>query len=165
MVDTLTKKRRSENMAAIRSGNTTPELIVRSVLHSLGFRFRLHHSDLPGKPDVILSKHKSVVFVHGCFWHCHDCIDGHVPKSRRDYWAPKLQRTQERDRAHVRALKRLGWRVLVVWECATQARGREKLEARLLRFLSRASATPLATLRTRRAIAQGSTGDLSPRIR
>ena len=125
---------RSYNMSRIRSRDTTPELAVRSMIHRLGYRFRLHGAELPGKPDIVLARHRKIVFVHGCFWHAHGCrVGGTGPKSNRAYWRPKLVRNKQRDRMHVAALRRQGWRVLIVWECWT--RNPKTLERRLRRFL------------------------------
>jgi DNA mismatch endonuclease (patch repair protein) len=133
-VDRLSTSRRSENMRRIRSTNTSPELCVRGLVHRLGYRFRLHRKDLPGKPDLVFPRLKKVVLVHGCFWHQHlGCIDSHVPKSRIGYWAPKLQRNCERDAENSRMLLSQGWRVLIIWECET--RDAAGLEATLTRFL------------------------------
>ena len=105
-------------MAAIRSANTKPEMRVRSALHGMGFRFRLHRKDLPGKPDIVLPKHRTAVFVHGCFWHCHSCKYGQVqPATRAEFWAAKRGGNVARDKANAAALRRLGWRVVVLWEC------------------------------------------------
>ena len=128
MPDALTSDERSKLMARIKGADTKPELKVRSLLYRLGFRFRLHRHDLPGKPDIVLLKHQAVVFVNGCFWHHHTCKVGHVPKSRADYWGPKLARTKARDARDHAALAALGWRIKVVWECEvadTEALGRE----------------------------------------
>jgi DNA mismatch endonuclease (patch repair protein) len=117
-MDKLSPERRSANMARIRSKDTNPELLLRKLIHGLGYRFRLHRKDLPGKPDLVFTSRKKVIFVHGCFWHQHSgCREGRVPGSRADYWQPKLQRNQERDTAAQLALKEQGWRFLVVWEC------------------------------------------------
>jgi DNA mismatch endonuclease (patch repair protein) len=100
-----------------------PEITVRRLAHSLGYRFRLHRKDLPGKPDMVFPSRRAVIFVHGCFWHQHpdpDCKDARFPKSNTDYWRPKLLRNQARDKEHETALKALGWRVLVIWECQTK---------------------------------------------
>ena len=107
-------------MARIRSKGTKPELIVRRLVHSLGFRYRLHRSDLPGKPDLVFPSRKAAIFVHGCFWHQHTdpaCTDARLPKSRQEYWLPKLTRNVERDQQHVVALIADGWRVLTLWDC------------------------------------------------
>jgi len=108
-------------MAAIKGRDTQPEMRVRSLLHSLGFRYRLHRKDLPGKPDIVLPRHHTVIFVHGCFWHCHDCRWGSVvPKTRAEFWADKRRGNVERDAQRTEALEALGWRVLTVWECETK---------------------------------------------
>lgn len=114
-----------------------PELAVRSMVHRLGYRFRLQRRDLPGKPDLTLARHRAVIFVHGCFWHWHPdsaCPIAGLPKSNLDYWQPKLARTRQRDREHLDALERLGWRTLVVWEC--ELRDAERVLLRLLDFLA-----------------------------
>jgi DNA mismatch endonuclease (patch repair protein) len=115
---------RSENMRRIRSKGMKPEMAVRSLVHSLGYRYRLHRRDLPGKPDLVFGPKKKVIFVHGCFWHGHDdpnCIDGQrKPKSNLDYWLPKLERNKKRDQENQGELTRLGWSVLTVWECETR---------------------------------------------
>ena len=121
---------RSANMRAIRSKDTQPELRVRRLAHSLGFRFRLHRTDLPGKPDLVFPRHRLVVFVHGCFWHGHGCKrGGKGPKSNTAYWNPKIERTRARDSAAKIALEQLGWRVEVLWEC--ELVDKSKLEARI----------------------------------
>ena len=108
----------SKTMRAIRSNNTKPEIAVRSTLHALGYRFRLHRRDLPGTPDIVLPKHRFAIFVHGCFWHQHaGCRHAKLPRLRQEYWLPKLSRTQHRDKAALLALQDLGWRTLVIWEC------------------------------------------------
>ncbi len=105
-------------MRRIRSRDTLPEIAVRSIIHGMGFRFRLHRKDLPGTPDIVLVRLHKVVFVHGCFWHQHkNCAEGRVPKSRPEYWVPKLQRNCDRDIQHRRSLQKLGWKTMVVWEC------------------------------------------------
>lgn len=115
IVDTAT---RSRMMAGIRGSDTKPELVVRRYLHSRGFRFRLHRKDLPGRPDLVLTKHNLVIFVHGCFWHCHfNCFYSRIPKTRVDFWSEKLGRNVERDAIQIERLIELGWRVLVIWEC------------------------------------------------
>lgn len=117
-------------MAAIRGKDTSPELIVRRGLHRAGFRFRLHRRDLPGTPDIVLPKYRTVVFVHGCFWHVHGCPNSVAPKTRAAFWAEKLGGNKRRDRRHYRQLKQLGWRVLTVWECDVR-RQSDKVIARL----------------------------------
>lgn len=118
MADTFAPEKRSWVMSRIRSGNTSPEKIVRSYLHACGYRFRLHRKDLPGKPDIILARFKTAIFVHGCFWHqCPLCKGGRMPKSKLEYWEPKLRKNQERDARSIEALEKLGWKVIVVWAC------------------------------------------------
>lgn len=119
-MDRLTKAHRSWNMGRIRSKNTKPELIVRSLLHRMGYRFRLHRKELPGKPDIVLPKYQTVILVHGCYWHRHpDCKFAYEPKSRRDFWTKKFTENVERDKRNQKALLALGWRVVVIWECQT----------------------------------------------
>lgn len=113
---------RSRNMAAIRGANTKPELQVRRALHALGLRFRLHVKELPGKPDLVFPRHKAVVFVHGCFWHGHDCHLFKMPATRQEFWADKIGRNVANDRRAATALQADGWRVGVVWECALKGR-------------------------------------------
>ena len=125
---------RSRNMAAIRSRNTLPERIVRSALHRMGYRFRLHVRDLPGCPDIVLPKHRTVVFVHGCFWHSHQCKVGRrIPKTNQTYWKAKREKNRSRHATTRRALRRAGWTVLTIWEC--QTRDIESLVSRLERVL------------------------------
>ena len=120
MADTISPKHRSWNMSQIKGKNTKPELIVRSQLHRMGFRFRIHRKDLPGKPDIVLPKYKTVVFVHGCFWHRHkNCKYSYNPKSRKKFWQDKFQGNVERDKRNSKKLSSLGWRSVVVWECQT----------------------------------------------
>jgi DNA mismatch endonuclease, patch repair protein len=125
-------------MAAIRSKDTKPELIVRRLVHSLGYRYRLHARDLPGKPDLVLRPKRKVIFVHGCFWHLHPdkaCLNARKPKSNKSYWGPKLSRNVKRDAEHIAALQADGWRVLVIWECETKVLA--SLKKRLMKFLKR----------------------------
>lgn len=138
MVDIWTQEKRSEVMSRIRDRNTSPEVEVRSLLHQMGYRFRLHSKSLPGKPDIVLSRHGAVINVHGCFWHQHrKCKDACIPKTRTSWWKTKLQGNVERDRRNVRALRRLGWSVLTVWEC--ELRSPLKLRQKLFKFLNGAS--------------------------
>ena len=109
---------RSRNMAAIRGKDTAPELAIRRILHAMGMRFRLHRKDLPGSPDIVLPRHRTVVFVHGCFWHRHEgCRYTTTPKTRQEFWLAKFESNVFRDRRNQAKLKQLGWLVLVVWEC------------------------------------------------
>lgn len=117
MVDRLDPLQRSRLMSRIRSANTKPEIKVRSMLHRMGCRFRLHVRDLPGTPDVVLPARGAVVFVHGCFWHGHRCKRGKMSKSRVEYWDAKIHQNRRRDTLTRRSLRRLGWKVVVVWEC------------------------------------------------
>ena len=123
MTDTLTPERRSWNMSRIRSKNTKPEIIIRSMLHRMGYRFTIDgplNRILPGHPDIVLPKHHTVVFVHGCFWHRHrSCKMAYMPKSRTTFWLQKFQENVDRDRRAVCNLRRLGWGVVVIWECQT----------------------------------------------
>jgi DNA mismatch endonuclease (patch repair protein) len=135
VADVLTKKQRSFNMSQIRGKDTKPELIVRSMVHRMGFRFRLHCTDLPGKPDLVLPRHQKIIFVHGCYWHMHRCRYGRViPKTNTEFWQTKRHGNVERDRRNLRALRRDGWNVLVIWECWT--RDSEKLTKKLTHFLT-----------------------------
>lgn len=134
-MDIWSKEKRSQVMSNIRSIDTKPELLVRSLLHQAGYRFRIHRKDLPGKPDIVLPKYKAVVFVHGCFWHLHSgCRDGTVPKTRVDYWKNKLLRNKERDKEHMKTLQKLGWRVLRLWECEVE-KETDKVLKKLYNFL------------------------------
>ncbi|MFG1375123.1 DNA mismatch endonuclease Vsr [Xanthobacter oligotrophicus] len=134
MADRLTPAERSAQMRLIRKRDTSPELVVRRMVHALGFRFRLHRRNLPGTPDIILPRHRKAILVHGCFWHQHEgCKLARQPKSRLDYWLPKLARNVARDREARAALERAGWSCLVVWECETK--DPEKLRLILRGFL------------------------------
>ena len=137
MADSISPARRSANMRQIKSTGMKPELVVRTLVHGLGFRFRLHRRDLPGKPDLVLPRLKKIIFVHGCFWHGHAdpaCVDGRrQPKSNLGYWLPKLARNKERDMSNIMELQTLGWDVGIVWECET--RKRDCLALRLSSFL------------------------------
>ncbi len=116
--DVFTKEKRSEVMRAVKGRDTKPEVALRKKLHALGFRYRLNVKDLPGKPDLVFPKHKTVVFVHGCFWHGHRCKRGNrQPKQNADYWKEKIARNKARDKKNAKELEKLGWRVITVWEC------------------------------------------------
>jgi len=118
MADTISEERRSWNMSRIKAKDTKPELIVRSLIHKMGYRFRIHRKDLPGKPDIVLPKYKTVIFVHGCFWHRHQgCKRAATPKSRVKYWEDKFAGNLKRDKNHQKQLKEMGWKVHVIWEC------------------------------------------------
>ena len=117
-MDSLSKERRSWNMSRIKGRDTKPEVIVRSLLHMMGYRFRLHRKDFPGKPDIVLPKYRTVIFVHGCFWHRHkSCKFAYVPKTRVEFWQNKFQGNIERDKLNQAKLKKAGWQVIVIWEC------------------------------------------------
>jgi DNA mismatch endonuclease (patch repair protein) len=143
-MDTRSPEQRSRIMRSVRSRNTGPELIVRRMLHSLGLRFRLHRRDLAGRPDIVLPGRNAVVFVHGCFWHGHECSKGKLPKSRIGFWTDKIERNRKRDAESVRSLRSDGWRVLTVWQC--EIKDASKLRARLGRFFAK----PTNTIRKRR---------------
>lgn len=132
-MDRLSIFDRSRNMRAIKSTGSQPEMVVRRLVHANGFRYRLHRRDLPGRPDIVLRKYRAAILVHGCFWHCHSCVDGHVPKTRTDYWHKKLATNVARDRRNSRKLRALGWRVLVIWECETC--DVERISKRVTKFL------------------------------
>lgn len=135
MTDSLSPEKRSWNMSRIRSKNTKPEKIVRSLLHGMGYRFRLHCKDLPGTPDIVLPKHKTVVFVNGCFWHRHPgCKYAYNPKSRIDFWKDKFKRNVKRDQKKTSDLNQAGWKVAVIWECETKST--EELMRRLRELMS-----------------------------
>lgn len=124
----------TERMRRIRKTDTKPEMIVRRLVHALGYRYRLHDRKLPGHPDIVLPRHRKVILVHGCFWHRHDCPDGRkLPRSKPEYWGPKLARNRLRDEANATRLREMKWEVLVVWEC--QTRQEQELALRLKRFL------------------------------
>ena len=127
---------RSRIMRAVRSKDTGPEIIVRKWLHAHGYRYRLHRKDLPGNPDIVFPVRRKLIFVHGCFWHGHDCPRGdRQPKANADYWKRKIERNIARDREHLQVLERQGWKVLAIWECEIQPKRRDELADRLRSFL------------------------------
>ena len=135
-MDTLNAAQRSMRMGSIRGKDTAPEMTVRRLVHRLGFRYQLHRKDLPGRPDLVFSKARRVIFVHGCFWHRHpspDCRLARLPKSRLEFWLPKLEANRLRDQLNVATLQAAGWRVLVVWEC--ELGNKEQLENKFKKFL------------------------------
>jgi DNA mismatch endonuclease (patch repair protein) len=133
-MDTLTKEERSALMSKIRGKNTIPEMRVRKFLWSHGYRYRLHRKDLPGTPDIVFPSRHKVVFVHGCFWHGHECRKGKLPKTRTEYWRGKIERNKERDAKSIESLKKLGWEPFTVWECQSKV---ESTLKHLLEFLSK----------------------------
>jgi DNA mismatch endonuclease, patch repair protein len=138
MPDVYGQMQRSSVMRSVHSKGTKPETIVQQVLQDLGYSFRLHQEDLPGKPDIVLPEHRKIIFVHGCFWHQHPgCKEAARPQSNVDYWNRKLDRNFERDRAHIEALTSSSWSVLVVWECET--RNKESLQQKIERFVKSGS--------------------------
>lgn len=143
MADVVDPAKRSEMMAGIGAKNTKPELVVRQALHRLGYRFRLHRKDLPGKPDIVLPKWKTVIFVHGCFWHGHEnCPLFRLPKSRTEFWKEKIAANLQRDKAVREKLHKAHWRQIEVWECATKGRmafAPELLEQRIDEAMKSAS--------------------------
>ena len=135
MADRLSKRERSKVMSRVRNKDTRPELEVRSLLHRAGYRFRLHASEFPGSPDLVLPRYQTVLFVHGCFWHGHDCPRGGRPTSNTEFWNAKLDGNQKRDREVRQVLEEDGWAVVTVWEC--ELRDPDSLLTRLTNFLDR----------------------------
>ena len=134
MSDVHSREQRSYNMSRIRGKDTRPEMVVRSMVHRMGYRYRLHRSDLPGKPDLVFPRLKKIIFVHGCFWHMHRCRYGRVePATNAEFWEKKRMGNVTRDKRNIRKLRRLDWKVLVVWECWTKMP--DSLENRLCKFL------------------------------
>ena len=134
MADTLTKTERSKRMRLVRHKDTRPELAVRRLIHAMGYRYRLHSKILPGHPDIVFGPRKKVIFVHGCFWHRHPgCANCRLPKSKLDFWAPKLEGNRVRDLRNFATLVEIGWRYLVIWEC--EVADRAGLSARIRSFL------------------------------
>lgn len=133
-MDIWTREKRSEVMSKIRGKNTKPEIILRSRLFRQGFRFRLHRKDLPGKPDIVLPKYRTVIFVHGCFWHYHNnCREGRIPSSNSEFWREKLNRNIVKDEANIKALKKDNWKVIVIWECEIE----KQIEPTMKKLLAR----------------------------
>lgn len=128
MTDVHNTATRSRNMAAIKGKNSKPEMIVRRGLHKAGFRYRLHAAELPGKPDLVFPKYKAVIFIQGCFWHQHQCSMFHWPKSRTQWWVKKISANRSHDEAVQDKLRELGWRVLLVWECALKGKAKYSSE-------------------------------------
>jgi DNA mismatch endonuclease, patch repair protein len=143
VTDSLSPAERSANMSRIRGKDTEPELVLRRALHAEGFRFRLHRRDLPGRPDLVLPKHKAVIFVHGCFWHAHDgCVYATMPATRAEFWRAKFYANRQRDAAQTEHLFSAGWRVLTVWECALRrVPDRARTAAAVVRWIRSARQT------------------------
>lgn len=144
MADFLTREERSERMSRIRSRDTGPEVMVRKALWKLGFRYRLHQRGLPGRPDLVFAGRRTVIFVHGCFWHAHHCQGGRVPGRNVAFWKAKFEANQARDKRNVARLRRLGWRVLTVWECQLGTIGRRERAIERLRKALMAQAPGIA---------------------
>lgn len=137
MADVLTPEQRSFNMSRIRNRNTKPEMIVRSIVHKMGYRYRLHRKDLPGKPDLVFPSRHKIIFVHGCFFHMHNCPYGQVvPKTNAEFWEKKRTANVERDRKNENILKSAGWDVFIIWECMTKKSQIENLPEVLKEFLN-----------------------------
>ena len=132
-------------MGRIGSKNTNPEIAVRRLLHSLGYRFRVHRKDLPGKPDIVLPSRRKAIFVHGCFWHGHGCKIGRPPKSKPEFWLPKLDQNRARDEGNLKALQAAGWEIAVVWQC--EIKDTAELRERLVNFLGPAGQFSINTAR------------------
>ncbi len=136
-MDIWTKEKRSYVMSKIQSKDTTPEKKVRGLLHHMGYRFRLHLKNLPGKPDIVLPKYRKVIFVHGCFWHMHkNCIDGKIPRTNYEIWKTKFEKNIKRDKINIKKLKKENWKVLVLWECEIE-KDTEKVKNKLMHFFSK----------------------------
>lgn len=155
VMDTRTPEQRSYIMRSVGTRHTGPEMLVRKVSHSMGLRFRLHRKALPGTPDLVFPKYRVVIFVNGCFWHGHGCSKGRLPKSRLDFWVPKIQHNRDRDAESVKRLRSEGWRVLTIWQCETK--DLERVRTRLTTFFrssrhkrSRSARRPNGRLRNKR---------------
>jgi DNA mismatch endonuclease (patch repair protein) len=137
MVDHVSTEQRSRIMSSVRSQDTQPEILIRSAIHRLGFRFRLHVKALPGTPDIVLPKHKKIIFVNGCLWHGHpNCGRAQLPQSNGKFWSEKISRNKLRDRKSIKALRKLGWGVMLIWQCQLRSKsGFHKVEKRLETFL------------------------------
>ncbi|HAJ80282.1 MAG TPA: very short patch repair endonuclease [Fibrobacteres bacterium] len=160
VADVFTKSKRSRIMALVHSKNTTPELIVRSTLHRLGYRFSLSSKKLPGKPDIVLSRFQKLIFVHGCFWHQHKgCKASERPSSNSDYWNNKLDRNISRDKKNIAMLKKSGWDVLIIWEC--QTRKNLSLSVKLAKFMKRPNKRLRSSSASALKIEDGHTGALT----
>lgn len=134
-MDKLTPGQRSKIMASVKSKDTRPELLIRKLLWGMGYRYRLHRKDLPGKPDLVFPGKRKIIFIHGCFWHNHGCKKAKVPKSNVEFWQNKMITNQKRDTVNITALRAAGWQVQVVWQCELSVKDREKLLTKLVDFL------------------------------
>ncbi len=135
-MDVFSKRTRSRIMSHISGKNTKPEILVRSLLHRMGYRFRIHKKDLPGRPDICLPKHKKVIFVHGCFWHGHEnCSRSKRPTTNVEFWNKKIDGNIERDKENIKKLRRLGWQTLMIWTC--EIKNQEELKNKLISFIER----------------------------
>lgn len=126
MPDIVSSEKRSQMMAGIKGKNTRPELLIRSLLHKSGLRYKLHENTLPGKPDMVFPKYRAAIFIHGCFWHGHDCHLFKIPSTNREFWLTKINGNRERDQRDIEKLTALGWRIMIIWECAVK--GKTRLE-------------------------------------
>ena len=135
VMDNRTPEKRSEMMRRVKSKNTGPEMLVRRLVHAMGFRYRLHRRDLPGRPDIVFASRRKIIFVHGCFWHAHGCALDRPPKSRREFWGPKLSNNRKRDQENARKLTEKSWDVLTIWQCET--RDTDALGRRIALFMGR----------------------------
>jgi DNA mismatch endonuclease (patch repair protein) len=133
MTDTRTVEVRSKIMASVGQKNTGPEMVVRRLLHRLGYRYRLHAKELPGRPDIVFRPRRKAIYLHGCFWHGHGCSKGKLPKSKLEYWGPKISRNAKRDKENVSEVRKLGWDVMVIWQC--ELGNEAELQGRLESFL------------------------------
>lgn len=135
-MDTLTKSERSRRMALIRGKDTKPEIAVRKLIHSMGYRYRLHRADIPGKPDLVFGPRRKVIFIHGCFWHCHSgCKNARMPKSKIEFWKPKLESNAKRDKRVRWLLRKQGWKTMTIWEC--EVKDERRLRSAVRKFLGR----------------------------
>jgi DNA mismatch endonuclease (patch repair protein) len=133
LADTVSPSKRSDIMRSVKNQNTSPEILVRKNIYSLGYRYRIHCKKIPGTPDIVFLGKKKAIFIHGCFWHWHGCKRSRIPKTNSEYWEAKIKRNQERDNKNYRKLVDLGWRVLTIWEC--EISNKIKLSERLINFI------------------------------
>lgn len=137
-MDIFNKEKRSSIMSSIKSVNTTPEVIVRRILHRNGYRFRLHRNDLPGRPDIVLPKYNKIIFVNGCFWHGHEnCKRSKLPDTNKDFWSSKISKNIERDKRNILKLQEMGWDCLIIWDCQIKKKDIQSLTTTLTEFIKR----------------------------